>query len=132
VIEIDRRENDPCDLQNAECHAVKEAQSSKGERHMKEHDRHNESGRRATHRTPVRLDLESREQREQNNDRQCSHKSGQPPMSKWVVYLCPIQTQAPFFDCWNRVISDYNRQYSRERLVGFSRRLSPPCPSSFS
>ena len=90
VVEINRSQHDPGNLQQPECNPVSEAHGRQGERHFEEYNRHGSRGRGAGNRAPVWLDLQTNQQPEQDEDRKSRNQGRKPPAAERVVDLSPL------------------------------------------
>jgi len=90
VVEINRGENDPGNLQHTESDAIPKADGGKLRRHSKKEncDSNRRTGTR--HGAPVWLKFEARQHAQQDNDGQSRNKGGEPPMTEWIVNLGPL------------------------------------------
>src|SRR5881296_1920385 len=89
VVEVDRGQDDPRDLQDAECHPVEEAHAGERERHPEDEDGDGDRRPGARDRAPVRLHSEPRQQAKQHEDRQGRHEGRKDPIVQRIVHLGP-------------------------------------------
>ena len=90
IVEVHGSENDPCDFQNTKGHAVPKAEPRQCGRHFEKDDRDQHRRSRSRDGAPVRLHFQAGEQAKENNDRKSRNQRGEPPMTEWIVDLCPL------------------------------------------
>ena len=86
-------QHDPADREEAVTGAVNRRRSGKTGWHMKDKDGGEQGRRQSGQRRVVRLYMSERETAEQHDNRQRGQDRGKPPVSGWVVTLCPRRGQ---------------------------------------
>src|SRR5580698_10336181 len=90
VIEVYRRQNNPGYFQYAEGNPISKADCSQSGRHLEKNDRNGYRRGGAGDGAPMRLNSESGQQPEENDDGKSRNHCGQPPMTEWIVDLGPL------------------------------------------